>query len=66
MDYGSSRTTDMINPTDDHFPKDEKDFSGTSRKTVTIAEPTDIKSSTDASKETEPLLTSSSSQRTEQ
>ncbi len=66
MNYGSSRTTDpsdAIDSTDDHFPKDEKDFTEIPRKTVTIAESTDAKPSTGAPKETEPLLPS---QKTEQ
>lgn len=56
MDYGSSRTT--INPrltdvTDDYLPHDENDYPQNSRKTVTIQEPSDMKTS---ARETEPLL----------
>jgi hypothetical protein len=59
-DYGSAHTTDAPYSTDEHLSKNEKDSKEPSspRKTVTIVEPTDPKTSTGASKETEPLLSS--------
>ena len=59
MDYGSSRTTlapRLTDVSDDYLPNDENNYPENPRKTVTIQEPSDMKTSTGASKETEPLL----------
>ena len=59
MDYGTSNTTitpRLTNISDDYLPKDEKDLPESSRKTVTIHEPSDTRTSTGAARETEPLL----------
>ncbi len=63
VDYGSSRATtehNINNSADEHLSENEKDFteSSTPKKTVTIVDPTETKTSTGASKETDPLLSS--------